>query len=130
MELVAGIGAASARRSALAVLAVASIATLTLAIAAPAQAAPHWYGEGKLLAGPVVVLSQDHSGDLSFHFTPSGPVECIVRARETITNPPGGAAGIGEVTQFKTKRCEEETALGPCSGEYHFNPVGLPWHSH
>jgi hypothetical protein len=60
---------------------------------------------------------------------PAEPAEvtCAVRARETVTNPPGGEAGTDEVTQFKTKMCGG--GVGPCTGEYHFNPVGLPWHS-
>jgi hypothetical protein len=115
------------RRGFLAALAAALLAP-ALALAAPAQAAPHWYGGGKLIVGSASVISKDKIGSLVFHFATGGSVSCAVRARETVTDPSGGGAGTDEVTQFKTKMCLEQTA-GPCTREYHFNPVGLPWHS-
>jgi hypothetical protein len=115
------------RRGFLPALAAALLAP-ALTLAAPAQAAPHWYGGGKLIVGSASVISKDKIGSLAFHFATGGSASCAVIARETVTNPPGGGAGTDEVTQLKTKMCIEETA-GPCPREYHFNPVGLPWRS-
>jgi hypothetical protein len=126
----ASIGISGSRRRKLLAALAAALALPALALAAPAQAAPRWYGGGTLIAGSASVISKDKIGQLVFHLVELGVpanVSCAVRARETITNPPGSGAGTDEVTQFKTKMCLGEA--GPCTGEYHFNPVGLPWHS-
>jgi hypothetical protein len=104
--------------------------------AATAQAAPHWYAEGRLVSGTVRVSSV-HRGEMSVHL-PTVTLECQPHVTAgSVTNPPGGEAGVGELSETKASKNRpiafcEATREGPpgCSSIYHIKASTLPVRTH
>lgn len=109
-------------------------AALTFGITASAQAAPHWLAEGKLIGSQTVPVKG--RGNLGFRVG-INEADCAVKESGTITNPPGGGAGIGEMLTFRTASCTNPAdphqppmcPSGPKSRP-EILALGLPWPSH
>jgi hypothetical protein len=111
-------------------LAVALVATVGVLIGAGvANAAPHWYSNGKLLKeGAVEPVAT--GGVLTFavlNNSPSIKATCHVRDHGTVTNPVGGSAGTGELTAFSLSKCVAATAPCPSGTTIEIIAHKLPW---
>jgi hypothetical protein len=80
----------------LSALALVAIAVSMAAMAAAAQAAPHWYGNGKLIPGSLrLSVAKETTKGPRPGF---GGVRCVGLLGGTITNPASGEAGLDELS--------------------------------
>jgi hypothetical protein len=114
-------------------LEVALAATVGVLIGAGvANASPLWYSHGKRL-GEGAVVPVTTRGVLTLavlHTGPSFEVTCHVRDRETVTNPVGGSAGTGEVTEFSLSKCVATNVPCPEGRSAELIAHKLPWLTH
>jgi|SRR5271165_6099656 len=106
-----------------------------IAVPATAQAESnlHWYGHGSLIPTGEDVPIVGH-GHLTFHLSEiEAGVTCRVRANGTVMNPPEGAPGTGEITEFETSHCyvyPKSLPFCPGHSQVTVGARGLPWGTH
>ena len=98
----------------------------------PAQ--PHWYSNGKRIAG-CVAEPVATKGTLTFlYVAPEAKTEsafhCKVTDKEVIENPAGGGAGIDQLTEFVLSGCKGKPS--PCPKRTKLEVIAhmLPWATH
>ena len=91
---------------------------------------PKWFGEGHLI-GEGQKVSVATTGSLTLrliHQAGEPKTKCKVTDTEIIENPPGGGAGVDEITAFALSGCATSTTL--CPGKLSFTALNLPWRTH
>jgi len=105
-----------------------TLAVGAMPAAGQAEPPPHWYAEGKLVGSEPIPVKGKGGLGLSLSF--SEFYGCNIRDRESISNPTGGGAGIGEMLTVSITACESGRMEEICGVGFQAIPQDLPWHSH
>jgi FG-GAP repeat len=95
----------------------------------PTTPSPKWYSDGHLI-GEGQKVSVKTSGSLTLQLVGQAgepKTKCKASDTEIIENPPGGGAGIDEITAFALSGCKTSSTL--CPGKLQFTSLNLPWHT-
>ncbi len=111
----------------------AAAALIAVPATAQAESSLHWYSHRELIPAGETVPVASH-GDLTFHMPElEAGVSCRVKTNGTITNPPEGGPGTGEISEFEASRCSfypKSLPFCPTHSHVTIEARGLPWGTH
>lgn len=97
-----------------------------------AQAQPHWYSNGVLIApgtkAKPKVVAVKTKGTLTLHAL-GNEITCKVKDKGSIWNPAGGGPGEDEITEFVNSECTSTVAICAAGEKLEVIALNLPWYS-